>query len=304
MKNRQRIFIDGQSGTVGLSIRERLGTNANIELIDISNTLRKDSREKLRKFRQADLAVLCLPDDGAAESAALIEGLGDEAPLLLDASSAHRTSPEWVYGFPEMSAEQTARIRTGRRVANPGCYPTGAIALLRPLVDERIVPPDYPISIQAVSGYSGGGKNLISLMEEGKAPSFTLYGLDFQHKHLPEIQLYSGLQRKLIMIPSVSKYRQGMIVSIPLHLDTLPGHPSADRIRSIYRERYQQCERIAVIDNAPESELEPEALNNTDNMEIYVYNKENHALLMSRLDNLGMGAAGTAIRNVELMLGM
>lgn len=301
-----KVFIDGQSGTVGLSLRERLSHNGAIDLIPIDDGLRKDRKEKIRKFQEADLVVLCLPDDAAVESVSIIDDLGNDRPRILDSSTAHRTAPAWTYGFPELTGDQINTIKKSRKVSNPGCYPTGALSLLRPLVDAGIIPVDYPVSIHAVSGYSGGGKAMIADMEAEHAPAFKFYGLNFRHKHLPEIQLFSGLTRKLIMIPSVSNYKQGMIVSIPLHLDTLPGSPSIARILSIYQMRYRDFDRIQVIDSTGEtggSELEPQALNNSDNLEIHVHGRDNHAVLMARLDNLGMGAAGTAIRNMEIMLG-
>jgi N-acetyl-gamma-glutamyl-phosphate reductase len=229
---------------------------------------------------------------------------------VLDASTAHRVAPDWAYGFPELAADQADKIRAARKVANPGCYPTGAIALIRPLVDAGIVPADYPVTINAVSGYSGGGKSMIAEFEGGTGPSFELYGLGFEHKHLPETQLYSKLTRRPIFIPSVGNYRQGMLVSVPLHLDTLPGNPSGADLHAALTKRYAGSKFVAImpLDNAAtkSGRLEPEALNETNMLDLYVFaaEKHHHALLVARLDNLGKGASGAAVQNMRLMLGL
>src|SRR3954471_1912574 len=209
-----------------------------------------------------------------------------------------------------MTPDQAEKIRTARKVSNPGCYPTGAVALLRPLVDAGLLPADYPVTINAVSGYSGGGKSMIAEFEGGSAPAFELYGLGFEHKHVPETQLYSGLTRRPIFVPSVGNYRQGMLVSVPLHLDTLPGKPGGADLHAALAERYAGSRYVTVmpLDNAASKSgrLEPEALNETNRLELYVFASEKHrqAVLVARLDNLGKGASGAAVQNMRLMLGL
>jgi N-acetyl-gamma-glutamyl-phosphate reductase len=239
---------------------------------------------------------------------ALADELGRKAPKIVDASTAHRVAPGWVYGFAELDHEQADKIRKAQRVANPGCYPTGAIALLRPLVDAGIVPKDHPITVNAVSGYSGGGKSMIESYEVAKtAPSFELYGLGLEHKHVPELMTYARLERRPIFVPSVGNFKQGMLVSIPLHLDMLPGMPTIKDIEAALLAHYSGLNRVSVVTNASGlPRLEPEALNGTDTLELFVFGKDalNHALLLARLDNLGKGAAGAAVQNLQLMLGL
>jgi N-acetyl-gamma-glutamyl-phosphate reductase len=303
------VFVDGGSGTTGLGIAERLSGQNDVTVAGIADDKRKDPAAKRALMEQVDLVILCLPDDAAKETVKLIDSMGASAPKVLDASTAFRVASDWTYGFAELTADQADKIRASRKVSNPGCYPTGAIALLRPLVDAGLVPSDYPITINAVSGYSGGGKTMIASFEDGTAPSFELYGLGFEHKHLPETQLYSHLTRRPIFVPSVGNYRQGMLVSVPLHLDTLPGKPDGAALQAALAKRYAGSKYVSVkplSDATRNGKLEPEALNETNMLELYVFASEKHrqAVLVARLDNLGKGASGAAVQNMRLMLGL
>ncbi|HEY8288614.1 MAG TPA: N-acetyl-gamma-glutamyl-phosphate reductase [Acetobacteraceae bacterium] len=300
------VFIDGESGTTGLGIRERLGAEPRISLKSLPAERRRDPSARRAIMAEVDLVVLCLPDAAAKESASLAASLGNAAPRVLDASTAHRVDPDWVYGFAEMLPGQAERIATAPRVANPGCYPTGAIGLIRPLVDAGIIPPDYPITINAVSGYSGGGKAMIQDHEAQHGPAFELYALTLEHKHLPETHLYGGLTRRPIFVPSVGHFRQGMLVSVPLHLDTLTGKPTGADLRDVLARRYAGCALVRVVPPPDNGKLEPEALNGTDVLELSVHANEakRQAVLVARLDNLGKGASGAAVQNIGLMLGL
>ena len=300
------IFIDGESGTTGLGIRERLAALPSVTLKSLPSERRRDPAARRDIMAEVDLVVLCLPDDAAKESAALAASLGNTAPKVLDASTAHRVDPAWVYGFAEMEPGQDTRIAQAKNVANPGCYPTGAIGLIRPLVDAGIMPADFPVTINAVSGYSGGGKSMIQAHDTDHGPAFELYGLKLEHKHVPEAQLYNHLTRRPIFVPSVGHFRQGMLVSVPLHLDTLPGRPSGADLLDVLKKRYAGCALVRVVPVPEDGKLEPEALNNTDRMELSVHVNEKHrqAVLVARLDNLGKGASGAAVQNISLMLGL
>jgi len=276
----------------------------------IAEDKRKDAGAKRALMEQVDLVILCLPDDAARETVALIEAMGNRAPRILDASTAHRVASGWTYGFPELAPDQPGKIRNSRKVSNPGCYPTGAIALIRPLVDAGLLPADYRVTVNAVSGYSGGGKSMIANFEGGTAPAFELYGLGFEHKHIAEIQLYSQLTHRPIFVPSVGNFHQGMLVSVPLQLDTLPGKPSGSDFQTALTKRYAGSTYVSVMPLENEASrsgrLEPEALNETNRLELYVFASGQHrqALLVARLDNLGKGASGAAVQNLRLMLGL
>src|SRR3954463_5910513 len=304
--NKPSVFIDGEAGTTGLGIRARLEARPDVTLKSLPSELRKDVSARRDIMAEVDAVGLCLPDEAAREAAAIADGLGGDAPKLLDASTAHRIDPDWAYGFPEMADGQAERIAAARKIANPGCYPTGAIGLLRPLVVAGLIPPDYPIAINAVSGYSGGGRSMIEAHDQEGGPAFELYGLGLEHKHVPETQLYSGLSRRPIFVPSVGHFRQGMLVSVPLHLDALPGRPHGADLRDALAAFYEGCEHVHVAEPAPDGKLEPQALNDTNRLELRVFANEirHHAVLVARLDNLDKGASGAAVQNLSLMLGL
>ena len=293
-----KVFIDGEAGTTGLRIRQRLDDRSDIELISLPNDRRKDASAKADAFAEADVSILCLPDDAARESAAMAGG----SARIIDASTAHRVAEGWVYGMPELPGARDG-IRDATRVANVGCYATGAIAILRPLVDAGVIPPDHGCVLTGVSGYSGGGKALIAAYEAGEAPGFYSYGVNQDHKHIPEIVKHSGLARHPVFTPSVANFEQGMLVMLHLHADQLPGEVAGQaRIEAALRGAYADDPFVRVV--LPTDRLDPQRLNGTNRMEISVQGDGKGRLTVAAiLDNLGKGASGTAVQNLNLMIG-
>ncbi len=297
------VFIDGAAGTTGLEIAERLQGRSEFTLIALDDTRRKDTGARREALNEADIAILCLPDDAAREAVALIDPAG--GTRVIDASSAHRTMGGWCYGFPELVGQD--RVAEARRISNPGCYPTGFLALVAPLVRAGLLPADWPYTVNAVSGYSGGGKALIERFETEGAPAFRAYGYDLAHKHLPEMKAHAGLDHDVIFAPAVASAYRGMIVEVPLHLGAMQGDPTADALRDALREFYQGSAVVSVADGGAVGELtlEPNAAP-SDAMELYVFGNAGgwHARLVARLDNLGKGASGAAVQSLNLLCGL
>jgi N-acetyl-gamma-glutamyl-phosphate reductase len=305
------IFIDGEAGTTGLQLRQRLEGRADISLVSIDPAKRKDAAERARLLNGADVVFLCLPDDASREAVALIT---NPKVKVIDASTAHRVNDAWVFGFPELAPGHREKIAAATRVSNPGCYSTGSIALIRPLVDAGLLSSSYPMTINGVSGYSGGGKAMISEFENESDPTYTtapyrIYALELQHKHIPEIQKYGKLSLRPIFTPAVGRYAQGMIVEVPLHLSLLAGGPSVGDVHGVLSKAYAGAQYVSVVPlekSKAIKTLAPEQLNNTNHMNLYVFGSESghQARLVAQFDNLGKGASGQSVQSMNIMLGL
>ena len=299
------IFIDGEAGTTGLEIRERLEARSDLELILLGDR-RRDVDARREALNSADAVILCLPDDAAIEAVSMIE---NPAVRVIDASTAYRVDPDWTYGFAEMAPAQREAIAASTRVSNPGCYPTGFIGLVRPLVSAGIIPAGWPVTVNAVSGYSGGGKAMIAEFEAGGAGAFRAYGLSLKHKHVPEMTLHTGLERPVLFAPAVAAYRQGMLVEVPLQLAALPSSPSVEVVHGALAEAYAGCRFVEVAEletTEAMTGIDPEGLNGTNRMRLHVFGDRagEQVRLVALLDNLGKGASGAAVQNLNLMLGL
>lgn len=305
-----KVFIDGEHGTTGLQIRALLAGRDDIEIISVPAERRKELAARAEFLNAADVAILCLPDDAARESVALIE---DGTTRVIDASTAHRVAGGWEYGFAEMDRAQGEKIADAKRVANPGCWPQGPIATLRPLVAAGLLPDDYPVTVNGISGYSGGGRPMIEdYVGKGEdAPEFFPYGLTLKHKHVPELKAYAKLRHDPIMQPAVGNFAQGMITVVPLQLATLPRVPKGAELHAAIADHYAGIEG-GVVEVAPYREvervpeIEPEEYNGTNRMKLHVFANDARAqaLLIAVYDNLGKGASGAAVQNLDLMLGL
>lgn len=303
------VFIDGDQGTTGLQVRQWLAGRSDLRLLQLPTEHRKSAVHRAKALNDCDVALLCLPDDAAREAVALVRSPGVR---IIDASSAHRTAPGWVYGLPELEAGQAERIANARRVSNPGCYPTGVLALLRPLIDDGLLPADYPLTIHAVSGYSGRGRAGLEDHEGTNAAAavpFQIYGLGLHHKHVPEIQQHARLAHAPVFVPAYGDYRQGIVLTIALHLRLLPVEVSTERLHAALQRRYaaQPCIELQPLGwDADAQRLDPRALNGSNRVRLAVFGQpeKGQVLLTAVFDNLGKGAAGAAVQNLDLMLGL
>lgn len=304
-----KVFVDGQHGTTGLKIHEFLSKHPEVQLMNIDYEMRRDVKIRKEYINNADIVFLCLPDNAAKEVVSLVE---NNHTKIIDASTAHRTNDEWAYGIPELCKSQREKIKNSNRVTVPGCHATATIVALAPLVKEGIVPADYPVTITSVTGYSGGGKEMIAKYEDEKNEYLKVprhYALNLNHKHLPEIKKYTGLKCEPIFMPIVSNYYQGLTISLPLYADKLLKYKTPKEICSYLAEYYSNERFVKVMPFGDESLLEDggfniTACNNTNTVEIFVFGNEERIMLMSRLDNLGKGASGAAVQNMNIMLGI
>lgn len=303
------VFIDGEVGTTGLQIRERLENRADLSFLRLDEAERKDAAARAMMLNSADVVILCLPDEAARDAVAMIE---NDAVRVIDASSAHRIADGWVYGMPEYGAGQADKIAAARRVTNPGCYAISSVSILHPLVASGILPANHPVSINAISGYSGGGKQMIADFEDTggvyKNTPYRVYGLSLAHKHVPEITTWGGLDHVPLFVPSVGHFRQGMIVQIPLQLWSLPGNVTPVDVHVALADHYANQRFVKVkplSETADMSGLEPEGLNGTNELHLHVFGNANsgQAVVMGLIDNLGKGASGQAVQNLNLMIG-
>ena len=306
-----RVFIDGEVGTTGLQIRQRLAARTDLVVASLPEDRRKDPAARAEMINSVDAVILCLPDEASREAVSMIQ---NDQVRVIDASTAFRTAPGWTYGFPEMSAVQRQAVAASKRVSNPGCFPTGFIALVRPLIEAGLVPADWPVTVSAVSGYSGGGKPMIAEFEDETSDSFTsvayrIYATGLEHKHVPEMQIHTGMTGRPLFSPSVGRYAQGMIVEVPLHLSLMPGAPSVNDVHQVLRHAYEGERFVEVVPldivRATKG-LDPEGVNNTNMLKLFVFGAEDgrQVRLVGLLDNLGKGASGAAVQNMNIMLGL
>lgn len=311
---KKKIFIDGEAGTTGLQVRDRLAGRDDLEIVSIAEELRKDAAERKRLINEADCVILCLPDDASKEAASWVE---NDNTVVIDASTAFRVDDDWTYGFPELSKSQKEAVSSSKRISNPGCYPTGFIALIRPLVDAGLVPPSAPLTVNAVSGYTGGGNALIGIYESDDHEPWGAYGYSMNHKHLPEMAKYTGLEKKPIFQPAVATFAQGMVVSVPIHYSLLAEGTTGKKVHEALEKYYEGSTFVKVM---PQGEggakdagllergafLRPDTLADTNNLELFVFDndEEERMVLCARLDNLGKGASGAAVQNLNLSLGL